>query len=149
MRIWRVSRHRELNGLGGLLVAGRWHSRGHLVTYAGEQAATAQLEWLVHLQVTRPEDAPASIPFSEIDVPDDVSYDEIVENSLPADWRTNEAVTQALGDAWLDGLSSAVLFVPSALTPARNVLLNPGHADAARITVVRTFEYPFDERFLH
>jgi RES domain-containing protein len=118
------------------------------VTYAGEHAATAQLEWLAHLNVSRLEDAPPKIPFSEIDVPDDLASREIEESNLPDDWRINLAVTQRLGDAWLDGRSTALLFVPSAIAPARNLLLNPTHPGAAQMRVLRAFDYPFDGRIL-
>ena len=141
MRIWRVSLHRDLSGVGGLYVHGRWHTRGHLVTYAAEHPATAQLEWLVHLDVQRPEDAPATIPFSEIEIPDDVGTMEITLQDLRSDWRSNLEATQTIGDRWLDETQAAILFVPSAITPERNILLNPGHRDASRIRVVRTFDY--------
>ncbi|HZZ64722.1 MAG TPA: RES family NAD+ phosphorylase [Candidatus Baltobacteraceae bacterium] len=148
MRVWRVSRHRDLTGIGGLYVAGRWHTRGHLITYAGEHPATAQLEWLAHLDVTRPEDAPTTIPFCEIDLPDDLVRDELTETDLPPGWQTNQIETQRLGDSWLDAGKSAVIFVPSVLVPARNVLLNPQHPHAVRVRIVRSFDHPFDNRFL-
>ena len=148
MRVWRVSRHRDLTGIGGLYVAGRWHTRGHLITYAAEHPATAQLEWLAHLEITRPQDAPLTIPFSEIEVPDDLIWEELTEADLPTSWETNQMETQRLGDSWLDERRSAVMFVPSVLVPARNVLLSPRHPDAARIRMVRSFDHPFDTRLL-
>jgi RES domain-containing protein len=90
-----------------LYVDGRWHTWGHLVTYAAEHPGTAQLEWLAHLEIMRIEDAPATIPFSEIDVPDDIASEEWTELNLPSEWP-NKTVTQDLGNAWLDGGASAV-----------------------------------------
>lgn len=128
---------------------GRWHTRGHLVTYATEHPATAQLEWLVHLDITRVGDAPITIPFSEIEIPDDlVSSETITESDLPMNWRDNFAATQHIGDAWIDSRATLLLFVPSAIAPARNVLLNPAHSDASKIRIVNVFDYPFDERLL-
>lgn len=147
MRLWRVSRHRDLTGVGGLLVAGRWHTQGHPVTYAAEHQGTAQLEWLAHLEVAA-DDFPRTIPFSELDVADGVSEAELRENDLPDGWRGDRRVTQRLGDEWLDSRSSALLFVPSLVVPARNALINPAHPDAGRIRVVRTFDYPLDSRLL-
>ncbi|CAH2397385.1 hypothetical protein MES5069_170097 [Mesorhizobium escarrei] len=35
----------------------------------------------------------------------------------PGDWRQREAFTQRLGDDWLNSVSAALLFVPSAIVP--------------------------------
>ena len=43
----------------------------------------------------------------------------------------------------------ALLFVPSAMVPEEwNLLINPRHADTARITVVFTARFSFDPRLL-
>lgn len=147
MRVWRVSRYRALDGIGGQLVEGRWHTRGHLVTYAAEHAATAELEWLIHLSVGF-DDTPKVIPFSEIEIPDDAATQQIAESGLPSNWRANFAATQNIGDAWLDSRRTALLFVPCAIAPARNVLLNPMHPDSTRMRVISTFDFPFDARLL-
>jgi RES domain-containing protein len=147
VQLWRVSRHRDLAGTGGLFVSGRWHTQGHLVTYAAEHQGTAQLEWLAHLEVT-PDGFPRTVPFSEIDAPDDVSQTELSDDDLPAGWKSDQHITQSRGDEWLDSGRAALLFVPSALVPARNVLLNPSHPDSRRIRIVRSFDYPLDPRLL-
>ena len=115
------------------------------MTYASEHQATAELEWLVHLEAT-PDVFPRTIPFSEIDVPDDVATENVDEAALLAGWHGDVAQTQRIGDAWLESGRTALLFVPSAVVPARNVLLNPAHRDAGRIRVTRTFDFPLDSR---
>ena len=134
--------------MGGMYVDGRWHTRGHLVTYAAEHAATALLEWLVHLEVMGIDDAPATIPFIEIDLPDEINRDEYTDAGLPNRWQSEKTTTQRLGDTWLKGINAPALFVPSVVVPARNVVLNPLHPDARKIRVVRTFEHRFDPRLL-
>ena len=54
------------------------------------------------------------------------------EADLPGDWRDEPAPpsTAELGDSWLDGQSSLVLAVPSAVVPREwSYLLNPDHQD--------------------
>jgi len=41
--LWRVSRHRDLAGAGGLRAPGRWHERGLPVVYLAE--TPAELYW--------------------------------------------------------------------------------------------------------
>src|ERR1700753_1353070 len=33
MILWRISRHRDLSGIGGLKASGRWHHAGHVILY--------------------------------------------------------------------------------------------------------------------
>jgi RES domain-containing protein len=48
MLLWRIAREPHvdttLEGVGGLLVSGRWHRRGHPILYASSTAALAALE---------------------------------------------------------------------------------------------------------
>jgi RES domain-containing protein len=51
---------------------------------------------------------------------------------LPDNWTASPPtrVTQALGDAWIEGKRSVVLRVPSVLVPGEfNYLINPAHPD--------------------
>ena len=145
MIVWRISNHQALDGTGGLLASARWHTKGHPVIYAAEHPGTAQLEWLANLEV-QPSELPSEIPFMKIEVPDDVAVAEIVAGDLPTDWREKRQITQTIGDDWLAGGTSLVVFVPSAVVPARNVLINPGHGDFERITNVQSLVFPFDYR---
>ena len=146
MKLWRVSRHRELNGLGGLVAPGRWHVQGRPIIYAAEHQATAQIEWLAQLEVTSPLDLPRTVPYSELTVPDDISQEEIRREDLPGDWERDSMHTQQLGDEWLRRQRSVLLFVPSVLVPARNVLINPTHPDAEKVVLANTFDFPLDPR---
>ena len=54
-----------------------------------------------------------------------------------------------IGDAWVREARSAVLAVPSAITPAdTNFLLNPAHPDFARIQIAAPIDFEFDPRLL-
>ena len=148
MRLWRISDHAELSGVGGLHASGRWHSRGRRVVYLADHPASALLEVLVHLEIDV-EDLPTHYQLLGVDVPDDVAITLLDERGLPDDWRNQRAVTRARGDEWLSASATALLQVPSAIVPAaRNTLLNPAHADAARISIGAVLRSPFDRRLV-
>jgi RES domain-containing protein len=144
--VWRFSRHEALDGRGGLLASARWHSRGAPILYSAPNPATALLEVLAHGGVRDP-DALGHHRFLKISVPDDVSTQAVDEAQLPADWSRRVGVTRTWGDRWLKEKRSLVLVVRSVLLPETyNVLINPRHPDAARISCVASFPYPVDAR---
>lgn len=62
-----------------------------------------------------------------------------------------EAMTQQLGDDWLDGLTEALLVVPSVIMPIpaapdRNVLINHRRPETARIAIVEIVPFTLDPR---
>jgi RES domain-containing protein len=145
LRLWRISNHASLSGDGGLYASGRWHTRGRRVVYLADHPASALLEVMVHLEVDA-EDLPRDYQLLGVDVPDGIPAAFI---GLPDGWRDDVASTRALGDAWLREGSSALLPVPSSIVPeARNYLLNPAHADAARIAIVESQRAAFDPRLM-
>lgn len=143
MVLWRISRHRDLDGLGGLRAPGRWHERLPVV-YLAETAAGALLEVCVH---TAGNDIPPNYTLLEVTVPTSCTVEGISADCLPQDWSENLEATRAMGSEWLRSMRSALLRVPSVLAPATfNVLLNPAHLDAKKIVISNVLEYPFDPR---
>ena len=143
MILWRISRHRELNGRGGVFFAGRWHHAGVPVVYLAESPAGALIDTCVHLSAN---DVPPSFALLKVLGPD-LAFDEIEIGGLGRDWADSVETTRDLGSAWLQRGSSALLRVPSALVPeTANYLLNPTHADAALFQIESSFVYPFDSR---
>ena len=51
MTLWRVSNYRLIDGQGGLVASGRWHTKGRRVVYSAQSAALALLEMLVHMEI--------------------------------------------------------------------------------------------------
>jgi RES domain-containing protein len=148
MRLWRISDHASLSGEGGLNSAGRWHSRGRPVVYLADHPASALLEVMVHLEVDA-EDWPRDYQLLGINLPDSLTIGSTDESSLPLDWREQTLLTRARGDEWLRVSAAALLRVPSAIVPeAANYLLNPGHADAARIVIASAIRAAFDPRLM-
>ncbi len=143
MILWRISRHRELNGRGGIFFAGRWHHAGVPVVYLAESPAGALIETCVH---TSANDVPPSFTLLKIRGPEP-PFDEIEIAMLDRDWPDSVGSTRDLGSAWLKGKNTALLRVPSALVPeTANYLLNPAHDDAALFQIESSFVFPFDVR---
>jgi RES domain-containing protein len=119
------------------------------MVYSSSSISLAVLETLVHADSA--ELSRIRFVLFSIDIPSSVKIDRIDRKSLPPGWTAKSpipAVTQEIGDNWVREGKTAVLAVPSVVTPQEfNYLLNPAHKDMARI--VRSSPEPFriDERF--
>lgn len=146
MFLWRISNHLSLAGDGALRTPGRWHSRGRRVVYCAQNPAAALLEILVHFEIDI-QDLPVRYRLLKIHAPDDVLVEHVSADQLPSAWPEKTDVTRSLGDGWVGRGSTALLEVPSAIVAETcNVLLNPAHDDAMRITIVKSSEHAFDPR---
>jgi RES domain-containing protein len=106
------------------------------------------LEILVHNHVREPA-ALARHRFIKLEIPDEISRDSVDESQLPTDWSRRVSVTRAWGDRWIREGHAALLTVRSVLVPETyNLIINPRHADAARIKRLTSFPYPLDSRLL-
>ena len=143
MILWRISRHRDLGGAGGLRSPGRWHHAGQPVVYLAQSAAGALLEVCVH---TSANDVPPDFTLLKIEAPG-VKAQAIDRDGLPAGWRSQLEFTRGLGTAWLQKKDTALLRVPSAIVPETvNFLLNPAHPDAKKFRIAEALQYPFNVR---
>jgi RES domain-containing protein len=146
--LWRISKHDSLNGEGGLRADGRWHTRGRPLVYCSESPAAALLELLVRLEVA-PDDAPLRYRLLRIAAPDDLAVDRPPDPPLGRHWARRRLATQAIGDTWLAARRSPLMRVPSAIVPETSIfLLNPVHADAARVIVASVSEHELDSRLV-
>jgi RES domain-containing protein len=144
MILWRISRHLDLSGTGGLWLRGRWHHIGNPVVDLATSPAAALLEVCVH---TAADDIPPGFTLIKVSVPDDLTIARIDRSDLPADWVTHQNFTRGVGTSWLKANASALLEVPSALVPETiNFLLNPLHPQASRCAIMGSQSYPFDSR---
>lgn len=146
---WRILkakyRNQPLSGEGARRVGGRWNPRGVPLVYLADSIALATLEVLVHLQDV--ETLPA---YSLAEIRFDASLvRELRTRDLPEDWNAypHPRSTKALGQEWVDSGSSALLRVPSSVSPREaNYLLNPAHPDAENVEVAGVVEHAFDSR---
>ena len=150
MKLWRICRapFAALDGEGARLHGGRWSSEGVAVVYLSSSLALAALEYLVHVDVST---APSDLVSMELDVPADVTTEEVALASLPEGWNeiSDHPACVDLGDAWVRRGAPCLLFVPSAVIPkSRNALLNPAHPDARRIEARGLEPFAFDRRLM-
>ncbi|ALG75599.1 hypothetical protein VY88_28890 [Azospirillum thiophilum] len=145
MRLWRISNHADLQGVGGLRAGARWHTRGRPIVYLAESPPGALIEILVHQEIA----SPAALPdrYRLLTVAAEDGLVPLDAPPLPPDWAERTEATRAVGDAWLANGRSALLRVPSAIMPdVHNVLLNPLHPDAGKLRIADVQEVPFDPR---
>jgi RES domain-containing protein len=111
----------------------RWNGPGRYIIYAAEHYAAAWLEKAAQLNSVR---IPRTLRFIRIDVPSDVSVEEIGNEDVPG-WDTADKIaSRAFGNRWYDEQRSLVLIVPSLVAPGieRNVLINQRHPLFGRVT---------------
>lgn len=154
--LWRISNHCDLDGLGGERSDGRWHTsaRGKRIVYLSESPAAALLESLANLK-GNPALFPEKYQLLEVSVPDDV-YAAMVfpSGGSPASRAFYKILPQSLsrnkGNSWLRNGVSALAGVPSVPSPySLNILLNPKHADARRISIKACRRIRYDRRLFH
>ncbi len=145
MRFYRIadSRHSPETGEGARLHGGRWNSPGRAVIYACETMTGAMLEKLVHTNGRMPKHQ-VGVTY---EAPNALKAIAVEPEAVP-DWSTADMIaSRAAGDAWLAAGESAILRVPSVVfSVERNVLLNPGHEDFAKIKVVSVEPVRWDDR---
>lgn len=151
IRAWRITKARHaataFTGGGAKAYGGRWNSPGTAIVYAASSASLAILEMLVHLQV---QDLMRRYVIFEVSF-DESLIESIDPAALPRTWRRqpSPAAARRVGDDWVAERRSAVLRLPSAIVPTEwNYLLNPAHADFAKIAIGLKQPIKFDPRLV-
>ena len=128
---WRVclGKHANLSGMGGVVAANRWNSKGQPIVYLAEHPALAAYELVSRTGFVPPGPGARDWVLMQIDLG---GLRENAETAPPIDALPQ---SRACGDAWIAAGSTAILAVPSVRVPfSTNLLLNPRHADADGIT---------------
>jgi RES domain-containing protein len=136
-------------GEGARQYGGRWNPKGLAAVYLAASQSLAALEILVHVDTDL---VPNDFLRFAVDIPESVDVNRIDLKRLPEEWREEypPATLQAIGCAWLKGLGSAVLQVPSAVIPEEsNFILNPQHPDFLRLQIHEPRPFFFDARLWH
>ena len=146
---WRIVKRKNektaFSGEGARLYGGRWNSPGTSMVYSAQSRSLAVLEMLVHLDTAE---------LLEKYVFFDITVDEslilvLAEGDLPHNWQANPAPSRlrVIGDAWAESNASVALRVPSSVIPAEfNFLLNPKHADFAKVRIGEPEPFRYDAR---
>jgi RES domain-containing protein len=150
MLVWRICKAAHVksgfSGAGAEQHGGRWNHKGLPMVYASSSLSLAALELFVHLQ---PDSVPDDLRSIVATIPHELPSEELKISDLPANWRDYPAPASLrdIGSAWLRELRSLMLFVPSAVNPEeKNVLINPRHPAASRISGFRSKSFQFDPR---
>jgi RES domain-containing protein len=140
MLLWRISNYEDLNGLGGLKSAGRWHTAGQPVVYLSEHPALTLLELLAQFRI---DELPAGFKLLQVHTP----KTDITRPKLPDFWRNDLSFTRETGDAWLQSNKAALLQVPTVLVPfGWNYILNPNHPTAQKFKIRSVESFQVDPR---
>ena len=146
MILWRISNYADLLGIGAMEASARWHTAGRPVVYLAENPSSALLEVFVHLEADE-EDRPDTYQLLKIEADDGVAYESVDLALLSTGWRSNETETRKIGDDWLARSETALLKVPSAITPETwNWVLNPRHPQAKHVVIARNEKHSYDSR---
>ncbi|MFC7460585.1 RES family NAD+ phosphorylase [Hydrogenophaga defluvii] len=154
--LWRIATDtrdheaHDLSGKGAEKTGGRWNRPGRPLVYSANSIALACLETVVHLGAGG---LPLNRFLVRISVPDDIWRTRKTRTAvdLPVGWGAIPEckVSLDVGDAWLKQSESALLVVPSAIIPEEcNVLINPAHPNARRITAVKVRPWTYDQRLV-
>lgn len=146
MLVYRIVLEKWSQSLTASGQAARWNSGGRYVLYTAGVRSLACLENVVH---RNSRGLNQLFKTMVIEVQDDISIEKIKVEDLPEGWYEFESyhITQQLGDAWLDGMKTAVLAVPSAIiSEEQNFLFNLQHPDFQKIKLLRTVDFVFDPR---
>jgi RES domain-containing protein len=142
--LWRISNYKDLSGIGGTKVSGRWHTKGRPIIYLADWPATSLLEVLVHMELTV-EELPKSFTLLRVELPENPSVID-GRKQLKDDWSQDVLATRKVGDDWLQSENSLLYRVPTAIVPENcNYLFNPAHPEAVGVKL-EVFAFPADGR---
>lgn len=152
--IWRIGTDApdytadNLSGKGAELTGGRWNRKGTPMLYCASNISLACLETIVHLGAGA---LPLNRYLVQIIVPKTLynSAIHLDKSTTPVGWDAEPAgkVSLDLGTQWCANLTSALLCVPSTIVPEElNILINPSHPDAGKISCQKLRKWSYDAR---
>lgn len=148
MLVYRISSHRrirDLQGTGGLYVAGRWHQKGIRILYSSSSISLVKLEVLAN-SVGK---IPRSMALMTLEFPDNAPMKNVEEKQLPQGWHhyPYPAQLSQTTEQWLKEGTNWIMRVPSAQSPTEyNYLFNPQHPMHNQLKIVEVQDAYFDPR---
>jgi RES domain-containing protein len=139
----------DLTGRAAKAVGGRWNDVGSPMVYAASSIALAVLETVVHLGA---EGMVFNRYIVAIDIPAELyRRREVMKEPLEAwDSIPPSFKSKQFGSAWIHAKGRLLLDVPSVVVPhERNLLINPLHADIARLKAINLGRFVYDPRLAH
>jgi RES domain-containing protein len=152
--LWRVAADtpqwtaEDLAGKGAANKGAHWNHAGERVTYPSTSISLAAWETRAHFG--KGTQLPWNRYLVRIDVPDDVwGVRQIILRPPPVGWDAipEALVSRSAGSAWLRAGQTALLAVPSVIIYEEdNVLINPAHPDAGRMSATKVRRFVYDHR---
>lgn len=152
--VWRIAADTrdypadDASGRGAEVTGGRWNRKGTPMLYSASSRALACLETFVHLNSGG---LPLNRYLVAIEIDDALWNAAQVESeaSLSVGWDAEPASLTSVdfGTGWAKSGASLLLIVPSVIVPEEpNILINPRHPDARRITPRKVRKWQYDPR---
>ena len=152
--VWRIATDtpdyeaHDLSGKGAQTTGGRWNRKGTPMVYTSVSRSLACLETIVHLGGGDP--LPLNRYLVQIDIPiafwnsrfkldpvHHVGWDAEPAGKVSMDW----------GTAWIQEKTTLLGEVPSVIViEEHNVLINPVHPDAVKLTAIKVRKWTYDLR---
>ena len=151
--LWRVASDTpgwtadDMRGKGAAGRGARWNHAGERVTYAATSISLAAWETRAHFG--RGGALPWNRFLVRIDIPDDIwASRQMLRRPPPVGWNAipEGMVSRNEGSAWLKSARTALLAVPSVIIGEEDNVLNPAHADRARIVATKVRRFVYDPR---
>ena len=146
MLVYRITLHQYSGKLVASGRAARWNPNDVNMIYTASSRSLACLENVVH---RTQQGLMQNFDIMTIDCPDDLAVKMIRISDLPKNWTDYDCmeITQDIGKKWTRDNETVILGVPSSIIDNEiNYLLNPGHPDFGRISLLRVEPFSFDKR---
>ena len=132
------------DGAGTHRWGSRWVSPGSWVVHGAETYALAVLENLVHWQTSA---LPPNLVCVAVEIPATVKQEHLTATDAPNLSSSDYTASRKLGDDWYERGETAVLWVPSVVSPYEcNVLFNQQHKEFGRMIVHKSLSANIDPR---
>jgi RES domain-containing protein len=141
--IYRIvsNQYPPFDGGGAFQWGSRWVDSGRMVIHGASSYSLAVLENLVHWQSTQ---LPPTLVCVVARIPNSVKQMRV----SPKDINDDDAC-RVVGNTWYDEGKTAILWVPSVVSPyEENVLINQTHKDFTKIKVATPVSTRIDQRLL-
>ena len=126
-------KYSPFDGSGAHRWGSRWISPGRWVVHTAETYALAVLENLVHWQTNA---LPPNLVCVEVKIPDELEQEQLDRKDAPVLSETDYTECRSIGDDWYDRGETAILWVPSIVSPYEsNILFNQQHRDFSKIVI--------------
>jgi RES domain-containing protein len=147
MEVFRITKKKyaNLDGAGGLVVAGRWNNKGTRIVYSGGSRSLSILEFMVHINdVTL---LPSDMVMLTIVIPEQKVLD--ISDKLSTSWKNKVTESRKLMHSHFNNRESLVYKVPSVIVPQEyNYIIDPLYPEIGSVQIKEVQDFTLDSRLL-